>query len=71
MDSKACTALTCILVKKIMKFYSVFRDIYRLFNLHFRDLYEKKTGTSYILYTKNVMEKDGILHLPIYMTMFL
>ena len=24
-----------------------------------------------ILYTKDLMEKDGILHLPLYMTMFL
>ena len=26
---------------------------------------------SYILYTKDVMEKDGIIHLPLYMAMFL
>ncbi len=30
-----------------------------------------KLGTPYILYTKDVMEKDGIWHLPLYMAMFL
>ena len=25
----------------------------------------------YILYTKDIMEKDGILHLPVYMALFL
>ena len=28
-------------------------------------------GTSYILYPKDVMEKDGVWHLPLYMAMFL
>lgn len=37
----------------------------------FRKKFSNKIGTSYILYTKDVMEKDGILHLPLYMTMFL
>ena len=37
----------------------------------FRKKFSRKIGTSYILYTKDVMEKDGILHLPLYMTMFL
>ena len=37
----------------------------------FRKKFSSKIGTSYILYTKDVMEKDGILHLPLYMTMFL
>ncbi|MCL2443219.1 MAG: AAA family ATPase [Treponema sp.] len=30
-----------------------------------------KKGNTYILYTKDVMIKDGIIHLPVYMTMFL
>lgn len=30
-----------------------------------------KCGTPYILYPGDVMEKDGILHLPLYMAMFL
>ena len=33
--------------------------------------YSKKVGMPCILYTKDVMIKDGILHLPIYMGMFL
>ena len=33
--------------------------------------FSDKVGTPYILYTKDVMQKDGILHLPIYMAMFL
>ncbi|MBQ7687702.1 MAG: ATP-binding protein [Clostridia bacterium] len=37
----------------------------------FRKKFSRKIGTSYILYTKDVMEKDGILHLPLYMAMFL
>lgn len=37
----------------------------------FRKKFSRKLGTSYILYTKDVMEKDGILHLPLYMAMFL
>ena len=37
----------------------------------FRRKFSSKLGTSYILYTKDVMEKDGILHLPVYMAMFL
>lgn len=37
----------------------------------FRKKFSNKIGTSYILYTKDVMERDGILHLPLYMTMFL
>ncbi len=31
----------------------------------------KHLGQSYILYGKDVMEKDGIIHLPLYMAMFL
>ncbi len=37
----------------------------------FRKKFDKKIGTSYILYPKDVMEKDGIWHLPLYMAMFL
>ena len=37
----------------------------------FRKKFSSKIGPSYILYTKDVMVKDDILHLPIYMTMFL
>ncbi len=33
--------------------------------------YSDTLGQSYILYTKDIMEKDDILYLPIYMTMFL
>jgi hypothetical protein len=37
----------------------------------FKKKFAKKVGNSYILYPKDVMEKDGIIHLPIYMAMFL
>ena len=37
----------------------------------FRSKFASKIGNAYILYTKDVMEKDGILHLPVYMAMFL
>lgn len=37
----------------------------------FRKKFSQKIGTPYILYTKDVMEKDGIWHLPLYMAMFL
>ena len=33
--------------------------------------FNKTTGTPYILYPKDVMEKDGIWHLPLYMAMLL
>ncbi len=33
--------------------------------------YSDTLGQAYILYTKDIMEKDGILYLPVYMTMFL
>ena len=32
---------------------------------------EQGLGTPYILYTKDIMLKDGIWHLPLYMAMFL
>jgi len=37
----------------------------------FRKKFSSKIGTSYILYTKDVMIKDDIVHLPIYMAMLL
>ncbi len=37
------------------------------FRRHFRSV----TGNSYILYTKDVMIKDDIIHLPIYMAALL
>lgn len=37
----------------------------------FRTKFASMIGNAYILYTKDVMEKDGILHLPVYMAMFL
>ena len=37
----------------------------------FRKRFSGKIGTPYILYPKDVMEKDGIWHLPLYMAMFL
>lgn len=33
--------------------------------------FKDRLGQPYILYTKDVMAKDGILHLPLYMAMFL
>ena len=37
----------------------------------FRQKFSKDLGNSYILYTKDVMKKDNVIHLPIYMAMFL
>ena len=37
----------------------------------FRNRFSSKLGDPYVLYTKDVMVKDGVIHLPIYMTMFL
>ncbi|MCL2663446.1 MAG: AAA family ATPase [Oscillospiraceae bacterium] len=37
----------------------------------FRKKFSSKLSNSYILYTKDAMVKDGIIHLPIYMAMFL
>ena len=37
----------------------------------FRAKFKGRLGQPYILYTKDVMEKDGIIHLPLYMAMFL
>lgn len=37
----------------------------------FRRRFTKNMGESYILYTKDILVKDGIVHLPLYMAMFL
>ncbi len=37
----------------------------------FRNRFSANIGKSYILYGKDVMVKDGIVHLPFYMAMFL
>lgn len=37
----------------------------------FKKKFSSKIGTPYILYPKDVIEKDGIWHLPLYMAMFL
>jgi len=37
----------------------------------FKKKFSSKLGNSYILYTKDVMVKDSIIHLPVYMAMFL
>jgi len=46
------------------------------YNIHssldkFKKKFSSKLSNSYILYTKDVMIKDDIIHLPIYMAMFL
>ena len=37
----------------------------------FRAKYSKNIGEPYIIYTKDIMVRDGITHIPIYMAMFL
>lgn len=37
----------------------------------FKKKFSSKIGNSYVLYTKDVMIKDGIIHLPVYMAAFL
>jgi len=37
----------------------------------FKSKFSRALGDAYILYTKDVMIKDNVIHLPIYMTMFL
>lgn len=37
----------------------------------FKTRFKGKLGQSYILYTKDIMVKDDVVHLPIYMAMFL
>jgi len=37
----------------------------------FKRKFSKALGNSYILYTKDIMEKNSVIHLPLYMAMFL
>ena len=37
----------------------------------FRHKFGKRLGDAYILYTKDIMVKNDIYHLPLYMAMFL
>lgn len=37
----------------------------------FRKKYAKQTATPYVLHTKDLKEEDGVMYLPLYMTMFL
>jgi len=37
----------------------------------FRCKFSSMLGDAYIIYTKDILVKDGIVHLPVYMTMFL
>lgn len=37
----------------------------------FKTKFSNKIGNSYILYQKDIMIKDGVIHLPLYMAMFL
>ena len=37
----------------------------------FRRKFKGRLGDAFILYTKDLMVKDGIRHLPLYMAMFL
>ena len=37
----------------------------------FRQMFKRKLGDAFILYTKDLMVQDGILYLPLYMAMFL
>jgi predicted AAA+ superfamily ATPase len=37
----------------------------------FRQKYSRRIGESYILYSKDVMVRDNVVHLPLYMAMFL
>jgi len=37
----------------------------------FRQRYSSHLGQSYILYPKDVMVRDNVVHLPLYMAMFL
>ncbi len=37
----------------------------------FRTKFSKRIGESYIIYQKDLMIKDGVIHIPIYMSMFL
>ena len=48
-----------------------FRAITDYVRLRFRVIFADRIGESIILYTKDVAERDGVIHLPIYMAMFL
>lgn len=37
----------------------------------FRNKFKGKLGQAYILYTKDILIKENVIHLPIYMAMFL
>ena len=37
----------------------------------FRKKFSQTLGDAYVLYTKDIMVKDGVIHLPAYMAMFL
>ena len=37
----------------------------------FQKKFHRKLGDAYILYPKDIMTKDGVIHLPLYMAMFL
>ena len=37
----------------------------------FRTKFKGKIGQPYVLYTKDVMVKEEVIHLPLYMAMFL
>ena len=37
----------------------------------FRNKFKRNLGDAYILYQKDIMVKDGVIHLPLYMVMFL
>ena len=37
----------------------------------FKKKFSRSLGAAFILYTKDIMVKDGVIHLPVYMTMVL
>ena len=37
----------------------------------FKRKFSSKLGNSYILYSKDIMIREGVIHLPIYMAMYL
>lgn len=63
------------LIRKKRKIYpiEVKSGVYRKHSSldKFRSKFGGKLGQSYILYTKDVLVKDDVIHLPIYMAMFL
>ncbi len=38
---------------------------------YFKDKYQVKMNDRYIIYTKDLAFEDGVLYIPVYMTMFL